>query len=88
MSNGGAPHHGRAPRQDRDVVEDGDLKAIPIQLPTLASPEGRDASLEAGDWLLQLEPLIQIMRQAGGGGEWRRPHRRMLGGYMLILSPG
>ena len=30
-------------RGDRDVVEDGDLKAIPITLPLLPSPEGRDS---------------------------------------------
>ena len=40
-------------RGDRDVVEDGDLKAIPITLPLLPSPEGRDSSLEAGDWLIR-----------------------------------
>ena len=44
--------------RDRDVVEDGDLKSIPVTLPSLPPPEGRDASLEAGDWLIQLEPLI------------------------------
>ena len=68
---GGAPHHGRALRQDRDVVEDGDLKAIPIQLPPLASPEGRDASLEAGDWLIQLEPLIGDLSK-NAASWWRK----------------
>ena len=43
---------------DRESTEDADLKAIPIVLPQLPEPEGRDASLEAGDWITQLEPLI------------------------------
>ena len=47
-------------RSDREVVEDGDLKSIPSQLPQLPSPEGRDASLEAGDWTNQLEPLVDL----------------------------
>ena len=46
---------GRSPSRGAD---DRDLKAIPISLPPLPSPDGRDASLEAGDWLIQLEPLI------------------------------
>eukprot|EP00435_Cladocopium_sp_Y103_P062764 s85_g24.t1 len=50
--------HGGGVRYERDVVEDGDLKSVPIQLPSLPSPEGRDSSLEAGDWLIQLEPLV------------------------------
>ena len=40
-------------RGDRDVVE---VEAI--TLPLLPSPEGRDSSLEAGDWLIQLAPLV------------------------------
>ena len=40
------------------VMEDADLKAAPITLPSLPSLESKDASLEAGDWLIQLEPLI------------------------------
>ena len=68
---GGAPHHSRALRQDREVVEDGDLKGIPIQLPTLTSPDGRDASLEAGDWLIQLEPLIGDLSK-NAASWWRR----------------
>ena len=46
----GGPHHNRAHRHEQEVVEDGDLKSVPIQLPSLPTPEGRDASLEAGDW--------------------------------------
>ena len=53
-----ALHHGGALRGDRELVEDGDLKSVPIQLPLLPPPDGRDASLEAGDWLVQLEPLV------------------------------
>ena len=41
-----------------DLAEDGDLKSVPISLPTLPKPDSRDASLDAGDWLIQLEPLI------------------------------
>ena len=67
---GGHPHQ-RALRQDREVVEDGDLKSIPIQLPQLPSPEGRDASLEAGDWLIQLEPLIGDLSK-NAAAWWRR----------------
>jgi len=52
-------------------VEDGDLKSIPIQLPQLPSPEGRDASLEAGDWLIQLEPLIGDLSK-NAVAWWRR----------------
>ena len=48
---------GRSPSR-REVHEDADLKAVPITLPSLPLPEGKDASLEAGDWLIQLEPLI------------------------------
>ena len=44
------------------VMEDADLKAVPITLPNLPSPEGKDASLDAGDWLIQLEPLIGDFR--------------------------
>ena len=40
------------------LVEDGDLRSVPIQLPLLPPPDRRDASLEAGDWLVQLEPLV------------------------------
>ena len=54
---GGAQQRGRS-RHDRETVEDGDLKAVPIQFPTLPPPEGRDASLEAGDWIIQLGPLV------------------------------
>ena len=63
--------HGGARRWDRETVEDGDLKNVPIQLPSLPSPEGRDASLEAGDWLVQLEPLVgDLSRNAAGW--WKR----------------
>ena len=48
---------GRSPSR-HEVHEDADLKAVPITLPSLPLPEGKDASLEAGDWLIQLEPLI------------------------------
>ena len=63
--------HGGARRWDRNTVEDGDLKSVPIQLPSLPLPEGRDASLEAGDWLVQLEPLVgDLSRNAAGW--WKR----------------
>ena len=60
MESGGASQRGRslggepggASRREREVVEDGDLKAVPIQFPSLPSPEGRDAGLEAGDWII------------------------------------
>ena len=87
----GGHSHQRALRQDREVVEDGDLKSITIQLPQLPSPEGRDASLEAGDWLIQLEPLIgdlSKMQPRGGGGSWRQRHRSMHNGFMQIPSRG
>ena len=58
-------------RGDRDVVEDGDLKAIPITLPLLPSPEGRDSSLEAGDWLIQLAPLVGDLSK-NAASWWRR----------------
>ena len=66
MESGGASQRGRslggepggASRREREVVEDGDLKAVPIQFPSLPSPDGRDASLEAGDWIIQLGPLV------------------------------
>ena len=67
---GGDPQQ-RALRQDREVVEDGDLKSIPIQLPSLPSPEGRDASLEAGDWIIQLEPLVGDLSK-NATSWWRR----------------
>ena len=60
-----------APLQDCEVVEDGDLKSVPIQLPSLPSPEGREASLEAGDWLIQLEPLIGDLSK-NAAAWWRR----------------
>ena len=41
-----------------DPIEDGDLKSVPITLPALPAPDGREASLDAGDWMIQLEPLI------------------------------
>ncbi|CAL1159243.1 unnamed protein product [Cladocopium goreaui] len=68
---GGALHQSRAQRHEREVVEDGDLKSIPIQLPLLPSPDGRDASLEAGDWLIQLEPLIGDLSK-NAAGWWRK----------------
>ena len=61
----------RALRHEREVVEDGDLKSVPIQLPSLPAPEGRDASLEAGDWLIQLEPLIGDLSKHAASW-WRR----------------
>ena len=67
---GGVPQQ-RALRQDREVVEDGDLKSVPIQLPSLPSPEGREASLEAGDWIIQLEPLVGDLSK-NATGWWRR----------------
>jgi hypothetical protein len=67
----GALHQSRAQRHEREVVEDGDLKSIPIQLPLLPSPDGRDASLEAGDWLIQLEPLIGDLSK-NAAGWWRK----------------
>ena len=57
-NHGGGSHQRARSRPDREMVEDGDLKAIPIQFPTLPAPEGRDASLEAGDWIIQLGPLV------------------------------
>ncbi|CAL1144503.1 unnamed protein product [Cladocopium goreaui] len=63
--------HNRALRHEREVVEDGDLKSVPIQLPSLPAPEGRDASLEAGDWLIQLEPLIGDLSKHAASW-WRR----------------
>ena len=74
-------------RGDRDVVEDGDLKAIPITLPLLPSPEGRDSSLEAGDWLIRsnlhhwLETYAKMLR-LGGGDSCRRPRTSTLSGSM------
>ena len=67
----GTSSHQRGLRCDREVVEDGDLKAIPIQLPQLPSPEGRDASLEAGDWIIQLEPLVGDLSK-NATAWWRR----------------
>ena len=56
--HGGQRRRGRSASRGDHEVEDGDLKSIPITLPSLPAPEGRDSSLEAGDWLIQLEPLV------------------------------
>ena len=53
-------------RGDRDVVE---VEAI--TLPLLPSPEGRESSLEAGDWLIQLAPLVGDLSKHAGSW-WRR----------------
>ena len=45
-------------RAERELADDRDLKAIPISLPPLPPPTDRDSSLEAGDWIIQLAPLI------------------------------
>ena len=45
----------------RGREEDGweeQLKSIPVVLPTLPVPNGQDASLAAGDWIVQIRPLL------------------------------
>jgi len=54
----------------RTLRTEGGLKAIPIQLPALTAPERRDASLEAGDWIIQLEPLVEDLSKHSAS--WRR----------------
>ena len=56
--HGRASRHRSASRGDREQAEDADLKSVPVTLPVLPPPEGREASLDGGDWLIQLEPLI------------------------------
>ena len=34
------------------------LRSVPINIPSLVSPEAANAALEAGDWLAQLRPLV------------------------------
>eukprot|EP00435_Cladocopium_sp_Y103_P019495 s2986_g4.t1 len=80
----GALHHGGALRHEREVVEDGDLKSVPIHLPMLPSPDGRDASLEAGDWLIQLEPLIGDLSK-NAAGWWRRVMEATMARYATWL---
>ena len=44
-------------KQDEDEREEV-LRGVPIVLPRLVEPTSKTASLEAGDWLAQLRPLI------------------------------
>ena len=62
---------GRGTSRLEREMEDGDLKAVPIQFPSLPSPEGRDASLEAGDWIIQLGPLVADLSKYAANW-WRK----------------
>ena len=54
-------------RSDRDLVEH-TLKSVPVVLPKLAEPGGKNSSLEAGDWLAQVRPYIADVGQ--GAEQW------------------
>lgn len=41
-----------------DGAEEEQLKSIPVVLPLLPVPHGQDASLAAGDWIVQIRPLL------------------------------
>lgn len=45
-------------QQDKDRTEDDSLRSFPIVLPKLPEAMVQNASLEAGDWLTQVRPLI------------------------------
>ena len=42
------------------------LRSVPSTIPSLVPPDARNASLEAGDWLAQLRPLVGVGRPDGG----------------------
>eukprot|EP00434_Breviolum_minutum_P011457 symbB.v1.2.010103.t1/scaffold656.1/size175949/5 len=44
--------------RDEDGAEEEQLKSIPVVLPLLPVPHGQDASLAAGDWIVQIRPLL------------------------------
>ena len=50
-----------------DRFED-QLRSFPIKLPVLPEPSTKMASLEAGDWLTQVKPLISDV--SGKAGKW------------------
>ena len=52
-------------RRDGDDRED-PLRSVPIVLPRLADSSSKTASLEAGDWLAQLRPLIGDVSEHAG----------------------
>ena len=89
---GGAPHHSRALRQDREVVEDGDLKEHSLSnYQLLTSPDGRDASLGswrlahsigAADWR-SVEKCSKLVEEGDGCDDIDV----LLVGYTLILCP-
>ena len=54
-------------RSYRDFVEH-TLKSVPVVLPKLAEPGGKNSSLEAGDWLAQVRPYIADVGQ--GAEQW------------------
>ena len=54
-------------KEHKDGLE-GSLKSIPVVLPKLSEPGGRNSSLEAGDWLAQVRPYIADVGQ--GAEKW------------------
>ena len=51
--------------KDEDLFED-QLRSFPIKLPMLPDPATRLASLEAGDWLTQIRPMVgDVSARAG-----------------------
>ena len=62
----------RARSEDRNHHEDRrsdeGLRSFPVTLPVLPEPQVKNASLEAGDWLTQVQPLIADV--SGSASAW------------------
>ena len=66
------------PRAHQDVMDDlngkggrrrgwdDELRSFPVKLPTLPDPHGHQATLLAGDWLTQIQPLMADVSSVAG----------------------
>ena len=61
-------HHHRRHRCQQRLKREESLRSIPISIPRLPDPGSAMATLEAGDWLAQLRPLVGDV--ATKGASW------------------
>lgn len=74
----------RRSTKDREGKDDG-LRSFPVALPQLPEAHMQHASLEAGDWLTQVRPLIADV--SGSAAEWwARVEKETAQAYQQWLS--
>ena len=66
---------------------DDELRSFPVKLPALPDPQGQQATLLAGDWLTQVQPLMADVSSVAGPW-WRRVVEATVQKYHMWLEAG